>query len=143
MPAVNPYWPQYTRMQLRLIDAGRLRLSNRWNKAPFKDAILPSFRVMFQQEELNEAGKATDVFVAKNAPAAFPAAWRRDLDTNGFVVEHATQKFYVHVPHTHYLNARWLCMSVDRDCCLNTSISLIVILVLLRLAYMLADVSLS
>ena len=135
--STNPFWPQYTADQLARIKRGRERQLERWNASPFKPTSLPSFRVVHRDQELTEGGFAVDVFHAKNAPAVFPREWKTEVGRHSFVVEHTVQGFFVLVPHSHYLS-RWLPMSVDSICALNTLISLIFIAVLVRLAYMLA-----
>jgi len=131
----NPFWPQYTEHQQARIAKGRKRQIERWNTKPFK--AQPSFRVVHHDEELTEGGCAVDVFRAKNAPSVFAREWRSEVERHGFVVEHTVSGFYVLVPHTFYLNARWLPVSVDRHCCLNSTLSLAFVAVLVRIAYML------
>ena len=136
MMTTNPFWPQYTEHQRARIVDGRKRQLERWNTLPFK--MQPSFRVVHREEELTEGGYAVDVFHAKNAPPVFAREWRAEVERHGFVVEHGVNGFYVSVPHSFYLKARLLPMSVDRHCCLNSTLSFAFVAVLVRLAYMLA-----
>jgi len=132
----NPYRPVYTADQDVRVRDGRKRLRERWAAPKFSAGQAPGFAVEYARTEIEDGGRVFDVFVARNASPSFAAVWATDLATLHFAVEHGARQFDVRVPHTYYLRARWLPVSVDRGCALETFIQLAVILTLLYVAFL-------
>ena len=137
------YGPVYTPDQARRVREGRAALLARWNAPPFKvppPAMAANFAVENGGDddvERTDAGDFIDVYTAKAAPERFPDVWAAETARPGFDLTHTRRGFHVYVPHSHYLRARWCCMSVDCACAANTLVYLLAIATIVRLALML------
>jgi len=118
----NLHAPNYTHDQDRRIRDGRKRLVERWSTETFSVGQTRTFRVEFRSSCRERDGQFVDVFRASPATAAFQPVWQREVDSNRFRVEHGSRLFEIIVPHSHYLDRRWLPFSIDRQCLLTSTV---------------------
>ena len=130
---MNPYRPQYTSHQDRMVRDGRKALVERWRGESFKYNQKRNYGVRYQHEHM-EDDEVEDVILVHSTSPTMTAAWERELRTLQFRVEYGDGQFTVYVPHRHYLR-RTLPCSVDFACVVAVLLQLLLCAIFVAMAF--------
>lgn len=132
---MNPYQKVYTDNEMQRIHNGQQALLARWRAPPFSTDQTIGYTVRLGQNFMEKNVIVQEICIMRASRVMTPA-WERELARLGLKAEFTDAgEFRVFVPHSLYLNGRWLPFSWDWSCLGGAMLQVFAVILLVATSY--------